>query len=76
MTGSPASSFPSGHDFSGAASKQEKQEIRRAVSQKIESYYLMVERGKKSSAEYKAIAPRIRKFFQDKPQTLGDSATI
>ncbi len=29
-------------------------------------YYLMVERGKKSSAEYKAIAPRIRKFFQDK----------
>jgi hypothetical protein len=54
-------------DVYAAASQQEKKAIRQAVAMKISSYYSLVERGKKSSAEYKAIQPRIQKFFQDKP---------
>jgi hypothetical protein len=34
---------------------------------KIESHYRLVEQGKKSSAEYKAMAPRIKQFFQGRP---------
>jgi hypothetical protein len=54
-------------DGYGAASQQEKKEIRRAVASKIQSYYSLVERGKKSNAEYRAVPPRIQKFFRDKP---------
>src|SRR5260370_24991410 len=36
----------------------------------------MVERGKKSSAEYRAVQPRIRKFFQDKPSLAGFAASF
>jgi hypothetical protein len=41
--------------------------LRRAVASKIASYYSLVEREKKSNAEYRAVQPRIQKFFQDKP---------
>jgi hypothetical protein len=50
-----------------AASNQEKKALRREIAQKVESYYKMVERGKKPYGDYKAIAPRIQKFFADKP---------
>jgi hypothetical protein len=54
-------------DVYAAASQQEKKDIRRAVASKIAPYYSLVEKGKKSSADYKAVQPRIQKFFQDKP---------
>lgn len=51
----------------GAASNVEKKALRREIAQKVESYFKIVERGKKPYDDYKAIAPRIQKFFADKP---------
>jgi hypothetical protein len=53
-------------DVYAAAANQERKALRREIASKIESYYL-VERGKTSYGDYRAIAPRIQKFFADKP---------
>jgi hypothetical protein len=54
-------------DVHRAASNIEKKQIRRAVLSKVQSYYNEVNRGKKPLGEYRALAPRIQKFFADKP---------
>jgi hypothetical protein len=54
-------------DVYAAAGQQEKKQIRREIASKVQSYYLAVERGKKPYGDYEAMAPRIRKFFADKP---------
>jgi hypothetical protein len=54
-------------DVYAAASQQEKKQIRHAVLSKVQSYYNSVSQGKKPLGEYRALAPRIQKFFADKP---------
>jgi hypothetical protein len=54
-------------DVYSAASQQEKKQIRHAVLSKVQSYYDSVSKGKKPLGEYRALAPRIQKFFVDKP---------
>jgi hypothetical protein len=49
-----------------AAASQRKKEIRRAVASKIQSYYSLVERGKKSNAEYRAVQPRILNLLRER----------
>ncbi len=54
-------------DVYDAASQQEKKALRREVASKIQGYYTLVERGKKSMSEFRAIQPPVKKFFAEKP---------
>ena len=46
---------------------QEKRDIRAEVAKKVTSYYASVTSGKHNEKEYKALKPKIDKFFRNRP---------
>lgn len=46
---------------------QEKRDIRAEVAKKGTSYYAAVTSGKHNEKEYKALKPKVDKFFKDRP---------
>lgn len=54
-------------DVYAAAGVQEKRDIRSEIAKKVTSYYASVTSGKHNEKEYKALKPKIDKFFKDRP---------
>lgn len=50
-----------------AAGVQEKRDIRSEIARKVTLYYATVTSGKHNEKEYKALKPKIDKFFKDRP---------